>query len=171
VGEDAEVAPKNLYGASKAAGEMYCRAYRERALDVRTVRLANVYGPRDIDRVIPLWLARAREGLPLDIFGGSQVIDFVWVEDAVEALLGVANSESYAGPINIGSGLGTPIKDLAQLILEQTQSASTLRILPARAEEVVGFIADVSNMRTCLGIEPPGEALYQLHTLTRSPEA
>ena len=170
VREDAEVAPKNLYGASKAAGEMYCRAYRERGLDVRTVRLANVYGSRDFDRVIPLWLGRARGGLPLDVFGGSQVIDFVWVEDAVEALIEVSNGQSYTGPINVGSGHGTPIKDLAQLILEQTQSGSTLRVLPARAEEVVGFIADVSAMRARLGIEPPSQALYQLPTLARGLE-
>ena len=167
VREDAQLAPKNLYGASKAAGEMYCRAYGERGLDVRTVRLANVYGSRDFDRVIPLWLGRARDGLPLDVFGGRQVIDFVWVADAVEALIEVSNCQSYSGPINIGSGHGTPIQDLARLILEQTQSGSKLQVLPARAEEVVGFIADVSAMRTHLGIEPPSQPLYQLPSLAR----
>lgn len=168
VREDAELAPKNLYGASKAAGEMYCRAFRQRGLDVRMIRLANVYGPRDTDRVIPLWLGRARDGLPLDVFGGSQLIDFVWVEDAVEALLRISSSESCAGPINVGSGHGTRIKDLASLILSQTRSSSTLRVLPARAEEVIGFVADVSAMRSSLGIEPPGQALSQLHTLTQA---
>jgi nucleoside-diphosphate-sugar epimerase len=167
VSEETEIAPKNLYGASKASGEMYCRAYRERGLDVRIVRLANVYGPRDTDRVIPLWIGRARQGLPLDVFGGAQVIDFVWVEDAVEALIRASNSESCPGPLNIGSGHGTPIKELARLILEQTQSASPLRVLPARAEEVVGFVADISAMRVCLGMEPPLQALHQLPAIAQ----
>ena len=57
VREDRPLAPKNYYGASKTAGEVYCAAFRQRGLDVRILRLANVYGPRDTARVIPLWLA------------------------------------------------------------------------------------------------------------------
>ena len=71
--------------------------------------------------MIPLWLGRARNDLPLDVLGGGQLIDFVWIEDAVEALLRVSSSESGVGPINVGSGHGTRIKDLARLILDQTR--------------------------------------------------
>src|SRR5262245_41261589 len=60
VDEESPLLPINSYGASKVAGEAYCRAFR-REFGVQTVvlRLANVYGKRDIGRVIPLWLEQA----------------------------------------------------------------------------------------------------------------
>src|SRR5882672_9651450 len=71
VHESAPLAPKNAYGASKAAGEMSCRVAAARGgLEVVALRLANVYGPGDSGRVIPLWLERAARGEDLHIFGG-----------------------------------------------------------------------------------------------------
>src|SRR2546427_456138 len=57
VDEDSPLLAVNSYGASKLAGEAYCRAFRrEFGLQVGILRLANVYGPRDSGRVIPLWI-------------------------------------------------------------------------------------------------------------------
>src|SRR5256885_2202603 len=68
------------YGASKVAGEAYFRAFRrEFGLHTVILRLANVYGPRDIGRVIPLWLEQASAGREIQVYGGKQVVDFVWV--------------------------------------------------------------------------------------------
>jgi UDP-glucose 4-epimerase len=155
VHESSAIAPKNLYGASKAAGETYCNVYRHRGLDVRVVRLANVFGPRDRDRVIPLWLDRAINGRPLQVYGGGQVLDLIWIRHTVEALLRAADVPSLPGPINIGSGIGTPICELAEAVIRATGSNSTIEVQPPRAEEVLGYIADVTQMRAILGIEPP----------------
>jgi UDP-glucose 4-epimerase len=63
VNEDQVLNPKNAYGASKVAGEVYCRAFQTTyGLDVAVLRLSNVYGPGDRDRVIPIWMERARAG-------------------------------------------------------------------------------------------------------------
>jgi UDP-glucose 4-epimerase len=165
VPENRPLAPKNYYGASKTAGEAYCAAFRERGLDVRTLRLANVYGPRDTERVIPLWLDRAARGLDLEVYGGKQVLDFVWIDVVVEALQRAADLDSMPEPVNVGSGQGTPITALAEHILAATGSASTIRTLAAREEEVVRFVADTQRMREVLGIAPPDNPLGHLAVL------
>jgi UDP-glucose 4-epimerase len=155
VSETAPLAPKNLYGASKVAGEMYCRAYQGRGLDVRYVRLGNVYGSRDRDRVIPIWLDRAAHGLDLELYGGSQVLDLIPVDFVVKALLRAAEAPSWTGPINIASGKGTPLIELAQQVLSLTGAETRTRFLPAREEEVIGFVADVTALKPRLGLIPP----------------
>ncbi|HXK33322.1 MAG TPA: NAD-dependent epimerase/dehydratase family protein [Dehalococcoidia bacterium] len=168
VREDAPLVAKNPYGASKLAGEAYCRVWQETTgLDCIVLRFANVYGPRDRDRVIPRWLTRASEGDALEVYGGHQVIDFVWVGQAVRALLAAATCVN-GGPVNVGSGAGTPIIDLGERILALTNARSELRVLPPRSIEVVRFVADVSRMRSVLGIEPEGDPLAQLPQTKRA---
>ena len=113
VRESAPLTAKNPYGASKIAGEAYCQVWESTTgLECQILRFANVYGPRDRDRVIPIWLERASRGEPLELYGGEQVIDFVWVGKAVEALLAAAGIEP-TGPINVGSGMGSTLPYLA----------------------------------------------------------
>ncbi len=158
VREDAPLAPKNAYGASKVAGEMYVRIAQARAvLETVIFRLANVYGPRDSERVIPLWLERARRGEELLLYGGDQVIDFVWVGDVVEALALAARAERerlVGQTINIGTGTGTPIIELAQRILALSGSQGGLRRLPARSVEVRRYVADPTRLQQALGLVP-----------------
>jgi UDP-glucose 4-epimerase len=168
VPEDAPHAPKNLYGASKAAGELYCSIYQNRGLDVRVLRLSNVYGPRDTERVLPIWLERAEAGLPLQVFGGRQVLDLIWIDVVIEALLRAAQADSFSGPINIGCGQGTPILALAEKVIEVTGTATQIEMLPAREMEVVGYVADIGRMRQRLGIEPPPEPLAHVAAVWRS---
>jgi UDP-glucose 4-epimerase len=162
VPESAPLDAKNVYGASKIAGEAYCRVWQSTTgLECQILRFANVYGPRDRDRVIPTWLQRASRGEPLELYGGEQLIDFVWVGTAVKALLAAAGSQ-LSDPINVGSGTGVTLTHLAHRILEETGSASKLKILPARRVEVVRFVADVRQMQRVLGVAPEPDPLARL---------
>jgi UDP-glucose 4-epimerase len=64
VSESAPLAPKNAYGASKAAGEVYCQASRNTGLEAVILRIANAYGPRDCGRVIPVFIENALANNP-----------------------------------------------------------------------------------------------------------
>jgi UDP-glucose 4-epimerase len=162
VPESAPLAAKNPYGASKVAGEAYCRAWeRATALQCQVLRFANVYGPRDRERVIPIWLERASRGEPLEIFGGEQVIDFVWVGTAIESLIAAAHC-GPAEPINVGSGAGVTLPHLAQRVREETSSTSKVELRPTRPVEVVRFVADVTRMRTVLDVTPDADPLAHL---------
>lgn len=166
VDEDHPLGSKNTYGASKVAGEMYCRVFAGNfGLETAVLRLSNVYGSRDYGRVIPLWLERANRGENLIVYGGQQVIDFVCVDQVVEALLRASRADIVGQPINIGSGQGTPILALAERILQVIPTSSQLDLQPARAVEVAKFTANVSRMRELLGLEPPEDALFALPNL------
>lgn len=163
VDEGHPIGSKNTYGASKVAGEMYAQVfYQNFGLETAILRLANVYGVRDSGRVIPLWLTAAREGHDLLVFGGQQVIDFVWVAQVVEALMRATTADMLGQPINVGSGKGVPILDLAKRILSLTTSESQLDHRPARGVEVVRFEAQVDKMQHVLGLEPPDDPLVYL---------
>ena len=170
VDEGDPLVPINSYGASKLAGEAYCRAFRHVfGLQTVVLRLANVYGPRDRGRVIPIWLEQAAAGEPLAVYGGKQLIDFVWVGDAVEALLRAATIEGALPPINVASGTGTKIVDLARRIARLTGGHGQLRILPARSVEVTRFVGSVDRMREILGMEPPLDPLGHLPAMVAAP--
>jgi UDP-glucose 4-epimerase len=170
VDEDSPLLAINSYGASKLAGEAYCRAFRrELGLQVGILRLANVYGPRDVGRVIPHWINEALAGHELHVHGGKQVIDFVWVDQVVEALLRAASLEGPLPPINIGSGTGTKIVDLARRIGRLTHGQPRVRLQPARPMEVTRFIASVERMQQILRLEPPLDPLMYLPGLVATP--
>ncbi len=166
VAEDQPTAPKNAYGASKVAGEAYCRAFQATyGLEVNVLRIANVYGSGDRDRVIPIWLEKAASGQPLDIFGGQQVLDFIPIDIVVTALLRAGEISLGGIPVNVGSGVGTPLKELASRLQNLAGMHIEAHLLPARSVEVTHFVADVERMRTILGLEPPADPLIQLPAL------
>ena len=166
VSEDRPMDPKNAYGASKVAGEVYCRTFQNTyGLDVSVLRLANVYGAGDRDRVIPIWLDRARRGEDLELYGGAQVLDLVPVALVVAALRCTAEAPLGGRVVNVGSGVGTPLRDLADRIARLPSREVGLRVLPARSIEVTRFVADVARMRGLLGLEPPADPLEGLTAL------
>jgi UDP-glucose 4-epimerase len=170
VDEESPLLPINSYGASKVAGEVFCRAFRrEFGLQTLILRLANVYGPRDVGRVIPSWIADAAAGRDLHVYGGKQVIDFVWVGQVVEALSRAGDLDGPLPPINIGSGTGTRIVDLARRIARLAESSAHVRLDSARPMEVTRFIASVERMRLILMLEPLLDPLGNLADMVATP--
>jgi UDP-glucose 4-epimerase len=154
VSECAPLNPGNAYGASKAAGELYCRVFMESGMEVVVFRLANVYGPGDAERVIPLFVANALSGRPLVIFGENKILDFVWVGDVVDSLVRAVDAPVAGQTINIGSGEGTGIEDLARRVLQLTGSRSALEFAGARKAEIDRFVADIRLAGSLLNYRP-----------------
>ncbi|MBV9172336.1 MAG: SDR family NAD(P)-dependent oxidoreductase [Chloroflexi bacterium] len=170
VDEESPLSPINSYGASKLAGEAYCRAFRrEFGLQTVVLRLANVYGRRDTGRVIPLWLERANARQDLLVYGGKQVVDFVWVGQVVDALTRAGGLDVAVPPINVGSGTGTRIVDLARRIARMADGQVRVRLEAARKMEVTRYIASIQRMREILQIEPMLDPLGKLSDLTGAP--
>ncbi len=167
VHEDAPLVPHNLYGASKAAGELLLRTMPAE-LKVSVLRLGNVIGPGDSGRVVPLWLSAAQEGRPMVLFGGAQVLDFVPVDLVCDAFVRVVENGPLAAPINVGCGKATTLYELAARIQALAGGSVPLDVQPAREAEVTRFVADVTRMRTVLGIEPPADPLAILERMLAS---
>jgi UDP-glucose 4-epimerase len=115
--EDDEAWPGCPAGLAKLAAERYAGLYAERyGLATVSVRLASVYGPRQVPLggggvVAAFALALTRGGSPVLFGDGLQTRDFLYVDDAVGLLLAAADSD-LAGAVNAGTGRGTPIGDL-----------------------------------------------------------
>jgi nucleoside-diphosphate-sugar epimerase len=162
VPESAPLRPKNAYGASKLAGEAYCEAFGNDGLETVILRLANVYGPRDRDRVIPLFIERALHGEPLTINGGDQIVDFVGIEIVVDALVRAGFGEHIKGPVNVASGKGATIQELASRVLTETAIEVPVQYVSRHPAEVVGFVADVTRAKSVLNIDLLEDPLCRL---------
>jgi UDP-glucose 4-epimerase len=116
VTEEFPFLPLSPYGIAKKCGEEYLAGWnRIHATSHVSLRLANVYGPRQDSGleggVVSIFLERMAKGEPTTIFGdGRQTRDFVYVGDIVDALLAAAGRDG--GPYNIGTGVQTSIDQL-----------------------------------------------------------
>jgi len=158
----------NFYGATKIAGEHMCRAlyhrYKEtdRNFDYVGLRYMNVYGPRQdyhgtYIAVIMKVLDRLDKGLPPVVYGdGSQAYDFVYVGDCARANICAMKSDVTDSFYNVGTGIKTTIKELAELILEVRGSDLKIQYEPGgltfvknrvgspkKAEAEIDFTANV----------------------------
>jgi UDP-glucose 4-epimerase len=162
VSETAPLRAKNAYGASKIAGEVYCRLAAQQGIETVVLRLANVYGPGDRDRVIPLFAAAAEAGLPITVFGRQKILDFVWIEVVVDALIRAAFGSYIRGPVNVGSGKGTNIIELAGRVVDLRRSVSRIEVVEEREQEVGRFVADITRAQRLLKIPQPDDPLWAL---------
>jgi UDP-glucose 4-epimerase len=126
--EDADRKPLNPYGLSKLNAEDLCKKYSELGVSAIGLRYFNVYGHRQNKNyagVITKFIDNASNAQPLLINGdGLQVRDFVFVNDVVNANFLAMKSKINHGFINIGSGIATSIKELAQMIMELSDMQS-----------------------------------------------
>ena len=163
VAEDTPLKPKNVYGASKVAAEAFLRTLDPKEIEAVILRLANVYGPGDTERVIPTFVANALQGVPLVLYGGEQVLDFIWVGDVVEVLAKAGfSSMPVLEPTNVGSGTGTRLRTLAQQILGLVNHRACIQIATPRAPEVQRFQADLTRANHCFGLLPQVDPLNRL---------
>jgi len=121
INEDAPLNPTTAYAASKACGEMWCRAFGETyGLDYVIVRPFNLIGPYvRTDGYAPVYIKFVKslvKGEPLIIFGdGEQTRDFIDVNDAADGI--VLASERSREVFNIAKGEEVSINNLADLII------------------------------------------------------
>ena len=154
--EDRLPAPLSEYGASKAAGWMLAHAYsRRHDLPVASVRPFTVYGPLEGGlRLVPHVVRTALAGEPIELTGGEQRRDFVYVDDAVDGLMRAAAAPGAAGgTFNLATGSPVSVKEVVATVLEVTGSASEplFGARPYRDSEVPTLSGDTSAAREELG--------------------
>jgi UDP-glucose 4-epimerase len=151
-----------IYGAAKAFGEGLLRSFRAMyGLDYVALRYFNVYGPRmDIHgvytEVLVRWIERIDAGLPPVIFGdGLDTMDFVHVEDVARANVLAARSAVSGEVFNVGSGIETSLRELAETLLAVMESDLAIEYAAPRAVNAVRRrVADGAHARQSLGFVP-----------------
>lgn len=165
VDESHLVRPTDINGINKAAGEQYHLVYNDvYGLRACSLRLTNVYGPRQLIRhnrqgFIGWFIRLALEGREITIFGdGSQVRDFVYVDDAADAFLRAGMDDGCNGGVfNVGGDEPIAHKDLTSLLIEEAGSG-TVRCVPwpddKRRIDIGSFYTDSSRFRSATGWAP-----------------
>jgi len=156
--------PTDVNGINKMAGEWYHILYNNvYGLRACALRLTNTYGPRmrvkDARQTfLGVWLRRIAQGEPFEVWGGGQLRDFTYVDDAVDALLRAAASDEANGQVfNLGGVSVLTLRALADLLVEVAGTGSyAVREFPADRKRIdIGdYYADDGRIRRALGWAP-----------------
>lgn len=159
------------YSTGKAFGEAIALGYhREREADTVVARLFNAVGPRQTGAygmVLPRFVAQAIAGEDLTVYGdGSQSRCFSHVSDTTRALVMLMDEEGARGAaFNVGRSSEITILDLARMVIERTESASGIRMVPYDEAYGEGFeelgrrrpdtsaLEQMTGWRSALGVE------------------
>lgn len=154
------------YGFSKRAMHIGSTAYRQQyGLNSITLLLTNLYGPGDVfsierahvaSALIKKFMVAKRENIPgVEVLGtGRAVREFLYVEDAADAIIKAAELYDEVMPLNVGTGEETPIAKLAEMIKEISGYRGQIRWDSKGPDGALRKVSDISRIRTKLNWVP-----------------
>lgn len=151
---------RSCYDEGKRAAETLFSDYRRQYdVDTKIARIFNTYGPRmalDDGRVVSNFIVQALLGKPITMYGdGSQTRSFCYVDDLITGLISLLMKEkNVSGPINIGNPGEFTILELAQLVVELTNSNSSIEFRTLPSDDPKQRKPDISKAKSVLQWEP-----------------
>ncbi len=151
---------RSCYDEGKRCAEtLFFDYHHQHRLKIKVARIFNTYGPHmhpNDGRVVSNFICRALKGLPLEIYGdGSQTRSFCYISDLVDALIKLMGSpDEFTGPVNLGNPGEFTIIELAEKVLELTNSKSELSFRPLPMDDPKQRKPDIGLARTVIGWEP-----------------
>ena len=152
------IGPRGVYDEAKRYAEALTMAYhRQQGVNTCIARIFNTYGPRmrpHDGRAIPTFLRQALQDKPLTVFGdGSQTRSFCYVEDEVQGLIALAESDVHL-PVNVGNPDEYSLLDLAKAVIEVSGSRSEIIFEALPVDDPKVRQPDISRARDLLGWQP-----------------
>lgn len=153
--ESDEIAPISAYGASKAAASVCARFY-SRTMNIRLLRLFNVYGPGErVPRIAPYIIACAKSGVPADLTACEQVRDYAYVGDIAEALwraLASPMEGRLTNIFNVGTGNAMPLRAFVEclrdlLLVQGLEPTIRFGSLAYRDDEAMMYAPNVTRFK------------------------
>jgi UDP-glucuronate decarboxylase len=150
---------RSCYDEGKRVAEtLMMDYYRQNKVDVRIVRIFNTYGPRmavSDGRVVSNFIVQALRNDPITVYGdGSQTRSFCYVSDMIDGCMRMMEREDFIGPVNLGNPHEFSIRELADLVIEITGSASEIVYKPLPEDDPVQRRPDISLAMEKLGWVP-----------------
>ena len=154
------IGERACYDEGKRCAEtLFFDYYRQHGVPIKVARIFNTYGARmhpNDGRVVSNFIVQALRGAPITIYGdGAQSRSFCHVDDLIEGLVRLMESDAaVTGPMNLGNPDEFTIRELAQTVIELTNSASTIEFRPLPSDDPRQRCPDISAARETLGWEP-----------------
>ncbi len=154
------IGPRSCYDEGKRCAEtLFFDYHRQLGLQIKVARIFNTYGPRmhlADGRVVSNFIVQALKGEPITLYGdGQQTRSFCYVDDLVDGLVRmIASGDEVTGPINLGNPAEFSMHELAELVIAQTGSASTLTKAPLPQDDPRQRQPDITRARELLGWQP-----------------
>jgi dTDP-glucose 4,6-dehydratase len=158
--ESASLDPVNNYARGKVLIEELVTNLESFDFNVAVLRFSNVYGGLldHYNRVVPAFCINALKGDPIRVEGKECVFDFTYLEDVVEGISltvnHLQNIKSSLSPIHFTACKPCNLEELANIVLEITESNSKINFYPARNFDVSRFYGDFSKAKELLGWSP-----------------
>ena len=151
---------RSCYDEGKRCAEtLFFDYHRQHKLDIKVARIFNTYGPRmhpNDGRVVSNFIVQALRGEPITIYGeGRQTRSFCYVDDLIEGFVRFMDTpQGFTGPLNLGNPGEFTIRQLAEMVIELTGSASQLVFRPLPADDPMQRQPNISLAASELGWSP-----------------
>lgn len=154
------IGPRSCYDEGKRSAETLFYTYNQQyGLQTKIVRIFNTYGPKmhpNDGRVVSNFILQALKGEDITIYGeGNQTRSFCYRDDLIEAMIRMMDTpDDITGPINIGNPGEFTILELAEMVIELTNSNSKLIFMPLPQDDPKQRRPDITKAKKILGWEP-----------------
>lgn len=143
----------------RCAESLFFDYHRHEKVEIKVIRIFNTYGPKmdpKDGRVVSNFICQALKGEDITIYGdGSQTRSFCYVDDLIEAMVRMMNSEKgFTGPVNTGNPGEFTVKELAEKVLKKIVTSSKLVYKELPKDDPTQRRPDISLAKSRLGWEP-----------------
>jgi UDP-glucuronate decarboxylase len=150
---------RSCYDEGKRAAESLFFDYmREYSVEIRVARIFNTYGPKmgfNDGRVVSNFIVQALNNQPITLYGdGSQTRSFCYVDDLIEGLISLYFKEGFTGPVNLGNPEQISMNDLAQEIIDLTESSSRVEFRELPKDDPKNRVPNITLASSQLGWAP-----------------
>ena len=153
------IGPRACYDEGKRAAEtLFFDYHRQYDLEIKVVRIFNTYGPRmaiDDGRVVSNFIVAALQGKDITIYGdGNQTRSFCYVDDLISGIYKFVFESQNTGPMNIGTEFEFTMKELADLVIELTDSKSKIVYSPLPQDDPKQRKPDLNLAKKLINWQP-----------------
>jgi len=154
------IGERSCYDEGKRSAEtLFVNYHKQNNVRIKIIRIFNTYGPRmhpNDGRVVSNFIVQALQGLDITLYGdGLQTRSFQYVDDLIEGMVRMmATPEAFTGPVNIGNPNEFTILQLAELVIQLTNSKSKIIRMPLPSDDPTQRQPNIDLARKELGWEP-----------------
>lgn len=150
---------RSCYDEGKRCAEtLFMDYHRQHRVDIKIVRIFNTYGPRmhpQDGRVVSNFIVQALRGEDITIYGdGTQTRSFQYVDDLIDGMVKMMESEDFIGPVNIGNPHEFTMLQLAEKVIELTDSKSKIKFMPLPMDDPKQRQPNIELAKQVLGWTP-----------------